>query len=259
MGKDEAAQQVVAALGLAQPEKHEHPRSTNFLSRMKHQMSQRHARAHPELSIVFPLKSSRPLTGPANGRDYALPICLKIEEGKKLAGRAAAAGIQIQAPSFPENPGHRHKIVHRTRRAPRVVNRRITLAALQGCVQGLNILEDRRLRPAQVLEIDDRFNRWKVFESRGDDANLEPGYRIRVSRLGFQPQPVQRTARCRVFPARKQIGRLPIAVNEGERYAQPVHQQAAPSRPRMGTGGRPKRASPVRSNRHLRRRSNAAA
>ncbi len=184
-------------------------------------MSQRHARAHPELSIVFPLKSSRPLTVQPMAVITPSPFASRLKKGRNWLEERPPPAVRCRRPRFPRTRVMGIKIIHRTRRAQRVVNRRITLPALQGRIHGLNLLEDRRIRLAQILEIDDRFTAGKSSKVVVTTRTWRLSHRIRVSRLGFQPQPVLRAARLSSIPTRKaDRADFPAVVNEGERYAQ---------------------------------------
>ena len=217
--KHQPAEAVVGRDPVALPGHDQDPRAANALAGMQQKMRLLHAGRQPRRTGRRAVEQRRPLARPTDGRDDAFVAILEVEEGER-AVRGPPAGRR-----------HGDRLAGGQRRFDRQVRlfvapvaddlvqhrRLLRVVGPKREVQRLDVFENRRIRRAVVLEVENPVDRRIPLEDAHHGFHLQAG-------LGILPGVNVRdvigglAGRFRLRGVLQQLGRRRTAVAKRERH-----------------------------------------
>ena len=175
MGQDEAAQQVVAVEPVgAFPKEQAHRRRADFLPRMQAEMGRLHARLEGDFRLAGLLDRGFPAAGPADGGHDTPAGGGDIEEGQGRVGGSAASSPEGDFRAVGQDVDERAEVGPQGVASPGPIEgRRAGGPVVEAQSRNEDVLDDRRIGAALVLEADDPFDRRIVCIQRVDDGHPE--------------------------------------------------------------------------------------
>jgi len=215
VGHHPAAPEVLRPDPVAVPELKHDERAADLLAGQELQSRDLLARANVKSALLVAQELGRPLARPAHDDDHALMAPGEIEVRHVGVGRAPAGCGKAPLGARRQGRFQRPVIGAVGRRADGVVQQELAqLAAIETDVEGLDVLQDRRVGLARVAEAEGPFHRGEVLVQDGDPADFQSGSRIAPDQRVLEAVLVELPRFLLQRPRLEEIGRRLAVVDE---------------------------------------------
>ncbi len=215
----QAPEPVVRRQPVPAPRQNEDARRANLLARVQTQAKPLHPRPQPGRPPGRTVEDRTPLAGPPDGGDQALVAVRHVEERKRAGGGATALRRQHHLPARLNLGLERQErpLPANITRQMMQLDRLAVVAGAQLDIEGLHLLDQRRVRCAPILELQRPLDRRVTLEGGGGGAHAQ-------TRLPVSPACLMDDAGLGVPGL---CGALPVVLRGGERNA-PVAERERP-------------------------------
>ena len=184
--QQELTPEIVAVDAVVFPEKHEHPQASDLLAGMEDEVPEARPDFHGKRFFPVSCKGGRPALRPAYAQDHPAAPIFHVEKGQR-GSRRPRARLNQQLGVGSQRVVDRLEVGDVAATAPSVMHDELAESTSQRKVHRQDVLDDARVLPAGVLEVENPFDGRISAVLDGVTANLQSGRGIEVRRGSRRP------------------------------------------------------------------------